>query len=272
LVTKEPPVLEHDLGIRFSIIGRTQEITDQFDTSWANELAARDVRPWIFLEFGNFEMKTKPPLTAELPAIVNGVDDQELTRWAVEIRNFGKPVYLTALIHVDKNWVVSSAVANGGIPEDAPKAWMHIQSVFRAAGADNVAWVWAPADPAHDQRFAPPPSTVGGVLQSFVNYPGTRWADPEKVLRSLVRRYPGKPLFIDASVAWPASQKAAWLARLGRAVESCPQVYAVLYHEGGPGLKPTSEVLKSWSVTSDPRSLAVWKRVVTSLHAERRPS
>jgi cellulose synthase/poly-beta-1,6-N-acetylglucosamine synthase-like glycosyltransferase len=265
-LTSQPPVLEHDLGIRFSVIGRTQDISDRFDTAWAEKLAEQGARPWIVLQFGVFGPKQTPPLTASLPGIFNGVDDQQIRRWAVEIRDFGKPVYLTVLLHADRNWSVSSGVTNGGIPEDVPKAWMHIQSVFRAVGADNVAWVWAPADPLHDQQFAPPLSTIDVVLQDFINYPGTRWGDPQQVLQSLAQRYPGKPLFVEVSVSGPGSEKAAWLARLGSAVDDSPQAYALLYHEGGPGLKPTPAQAKSWSEASDPMSLAAWKRVATSLH------
>ncbi|MDQ2812072.1 MAG: glycosyltransferase [Actinomycetota bacterium] len=262
----EPPVLEHDLGMRFSIIGRTQEINDQFDTAWAEKLATQGARPWVVLEMGTFGPNHEPSLTAGLPAIYNGVDDSALTRWADEIREFGKPVFLTVLLQTDKNWSISSGVANGGIPEDVPKAWLHIQSVFRAARAGNVSWVWAPADPAHDQRFAPPSSTIDVVLQDFINYPGTRWKDPKQVLSSLARRYPGKPLFVEVSVSGRASHKSAWLARLGQAVDASPQVYALLYHEGGPGLKPSPAQAKSWSLASDATSLATWKQILTSLH------
>jgi hypothetical protein len=258
--------LEHELGTRLSIIGRTQDITDRFDTAWAADLAARGARPWITLEFGAFGPDHKPPLAAALPAIINGVDDQEITRWAVEIRDFANPVYLTVLLQVDKNWAVSSGVANGGIPQDVPKAWVHIQSIFRAVGANNVAWVWAPADPVHDQPYAPPPSTINVVLQDFIHYPGTQWGDPQKVLHGVVRRYPGKPIFLEVSASGPAAQKAAWLARLGQAVDSNPQVYALLYHQGGPGLKPTQAQARSWSLASDPQSLAAWKHIVDSLH------
>ncbi|MGH3188245.1 MAG: glycosyltransferase [Streptosporangiaceae bacterium] len=264
---KQTPVLEHDLGIRFSIIGRTQVIGDRFDTAWADQLAAQGASPWISLEFGVFGPGHKPPLTADLVAIFNGVDDQEIRRWAVEIRDFAKPVFLTVLLQVDKNWAVSSGVANGGIPEDVPRAWMHIQSIFRAAGANNVAWVWAPADPLRDQRFAPPPSTISAVLQDFINYPGTHWGNPQQVLHSLARRYPGKPIIVEVSASGPAAEKAAWLTRLGQAVRDCPQLYALLYHEGGPDLKPTPAEYKSWSLTSDPESLAAWKHIVTRLHA-----
>jgi len=265
MLKSEPPKLAHDLGIGFSVIGRTQDIGDSFDVAWADSLAAQGARPWITLQFGGFGRHNQSPLTANLPAIYNGVDDSEIRRWAVQVRDYGKPVYLTVLLQADKNWAVSSGVANGGIPQDVPKAWLHIQSVFRSVGTNNVAWVWAPADPLHDQRFAPPPSTIDMVLQDFILYPGTKWGNPDIVLRRLVDRYPGKPLFVEVSVAGPPTEKAAWLAELGHALANCGQLYALVYHEGGPALKPTPAQAKSWSEASDPMSLAAWKRIVTTL-------
>jgi hypothetical protein len=129
-----------------------------------------------------------------------------------------------------------------------------------------VAWVWAPADPIHDQAYAPPASTIDAVLQSFINYPGTRWGDPETVLQNLVNRYPTKPIFVEASVNGPATQKAAWLTTLGQAVDDIPQVYALLYHEGGPELNSNSTQIESWSLASDPDSLAAMQGIVASLH------
>jgi hypothetical protein len=263
LLTQQPSVLERDLGVRFSIIGRTQDIRDRFDTHWADKLAAQGARPWITLQFGIFGPGQRAPLDASLPAIFNGVRDSDIKRWATAIREFGRPVYLTILPHVDKNWSVSSGVARGGIPADVAKAWIHTQSLFRAVGAKNVAWVWAPADPVHDQAFAPPVSTIDAVLQSFINYPGTRWGDPERVLRDVTQRYPGKSLVVEASAAGPPAEKAAWLVSLGRAIDASRQVYALLYHEGGPELTPTPAQVKRWSLASDAQSLAAMKRIVT---------
>ena len=139
LLKNRPSLLERHLGTQFSIIGRTQDIHDRFDTSWANQLAAQQVRPWITLQFGVLGPDGKPPLDANLPAIINGVQDEDLRSWAGEIRDYGKPVYMTILLQADRNWSLSSGVANGGIPQDLPKAWTHVQSVFRAVGAYNVA-------------------------------------------------------------------------------------------------------------------------------------
>jgi cellulose synthase (UDP-forming) len=265
-----PALVERDLGESFSIVGRTQDVQDRFDTGWADALAAHHARPWITLEFGVFGPHHVSPLNASLPAIVNGVDDAALTRWATEIRQFGKPVYLTILRHVDKNWSLSSGVANGGIPEDAPKAWLHAQSIFHAAGATNVAWVWAPADPANDQQFAPPPSSIDAVLQSFINYPGTRWGNPAAVMGALTRRYPRKPIFVDASVSGPAYAKTAWLNRLSSALDATPQLYAFLYHEGGPNLTVTPAEMTAWSLASDPLSLDAMRHMVADLRSLRR--
>jgi hypothetical protein len=270
LVKKRPVALERELGTRLSIVGRTQDIHDHFDGTWAEQLAAHGGRPWITLQFGLFGPGRKAPLAASLPAIVNGVNDGPIRRWAQEVRDFGRPVYLTILEHTDKDWSLSSGVAHGGIPEDVPRAWAHVQSIFRRAGATNVAWVWAPADPINDRAFAPPPSTIDAVLQSFINFPGTRWGQPRTVLQRLERRYPGKPLFVEASVSGSPEEKARWLGSLGDAVQRSPQVYALLYHEGGPALKPTSAQVKSWSLASDPSSLAAMKRVVAELDGMRR--
>lgn len=266
LLKSRPPVLERDLDTQFSIIGRTQDIHDFFDTSWADQLAAQHARPWIILQFGALGSDKKPPLDANLPAIINGVQDQNLRRWAEDIRDYNRPVYLTILLHADRDWSVSSGVANGGIPQDVPRAWMHVQSIFHTVGANNVAWVWAPADPLHDQPYAPPLPTIDAVLQSFIDFPGTTWGDPAAILHSLVKRYPTKPLFVEASVNGPAAQKAAWLTKLGQAVSACPHVYALLYHEGGPGLQPNSAQIESWSLASDPASLAAMRRIVINLH------
>jgi hypothetical protein len=161
-------------------------------------------------------------------------------------------------------------VANGGIPEDAPKAWLHAQSIFHAAGATNVAWVWAPADPANDQQFAPPPSSIDAVLQSFINYPGTRWGNPAAVMGALTRHYPRKPILVDASVSGPAYAKTAWLNRLSSALDATPQLYAFLYHEGGPNLTVTPAEMTAWSLASDPLSLDAMRHLVADLRSLRR--
>ncbi len=45
-------------------------------------------------------------------------------------------------------------------------------------------------------------------------------------------------------------------------------MYALLYHEGGPALDPTSAQIENWSLASDPDSLAAMRRIVARLHSK----
>jgi hypothetical protein len=263
-----PLVFEQELCLPLAIVGRTQDITDAFDFPWAVQLEANHQRPWITLQFGKFDANGEPPLDASLPAIVNGIQDANIQRWAQAIHSYGQPLYLTVLLHVDRNWSVSSAVANGGIPQDTARAWEHVQSIFNAAGDTNVAWVWAPADPAHDQPYAPPDATINVVLQSMIRYPGSPWPDPTSVLRAVTAHHPGEPLFVEVSGVGSPKEKAAWLQRVVASVRAFPNVHALLYHEGSPDLNATPADDLAWSFTSDPLSfhaMQQWRLLAPSV-------
>ncbi len=254
LLKGRPRQLEQKLKHQFGIIGRVQDVHDFFDRAWADELAEQGQRPWITLQFGTFDASGKPPLDASLLAISNGLHDSLLQRWARDIRDYGKPVYITILQHVDRNWSLSSAVANGGIPQDVAPAWRHVQAVFQANNAKNVAWVWAPADPAHDEKYAPPEKDIDAVLLSLISYPQTRWVEPAEALQQVVKRHAHTPILLEASVAGPADEKAAWLNDVSTAVHNTPNVYAFIYHEGAPDLHASQVLNAQWSMLSDRRS------------------
>ncbi len=255
ILTTRPSALQARLCLPFAVIGRTQDINDSLDIAWTNRLSAQHQQPWISLQFGNFSADGKVPLSASLPAIINGVQDTNIRRWAEEIHAYGKPVYLTVLLHVDRNWSMSSAVANGGIPQDAPRAWQHVRSIFDSVDDTNVAWVWSPADPAHDQAYAPPEATIDIVLQSMIRYPNTPWPDPAAVLRSVGERHPAKPLFLEVSADGLPAEKAAWLEQVSSAVAAERRVHTLLYHEGAPDIHATAAENAMWSVESDVNSI-----------------
>lgn len=269
-LTTAPLSLDNALCEPFTIIGRTQDIQDNFDTAWANQLASEHAQPWVVLEFGQFGPDGKPPINAGLLAIANGLQDGNIRRWADEMRAYGKPVYLTILLHVDRNWAISSAVANGGIPQDTARAWLHTQAIFRAEGATNVAWVWSPADPIHDKPYAPPENSIDVVLQSFIHYPNTPWPDVSNVLAEDNARHPGKPLFVEVSAVGSPKDKSTWLKSVMTAVAKDPHVYALLYHEGSPDLHANAADNKQWSLESDPlsvESVKAWRALTQTAKA-----
>jgi hypothetical protein len=252
-------------GLEASVVGRSEEIREAFDRRWAEQITRRGGRIWINLSFAR---DGRVALDSNLRAVANGVHDGDLQRWARAIRQYGRPVYLTVLQHPDRDWSASSGVANGGIPQDVTPAWLHIRSVFRVAGAANVVWLWAPADPANDAAYTPPASAIDGVVVTMFEYPRKRWVDPAARLARVAAAHPAKPLFVEVAAAGAPKKKAVWLASVAAAAEQRSDVAALVYHEGGPATNPTARDLRFWSAASDRQSLEAVRRTWSSLASQ----
>ncbi len=255
LLVAEGTTLPSQLGGSVGLVGRTQEISDHFDRAWAERVTAARGRPWVTLLFS---APRRPRFEASLLSVANGVHDGDLRRWARAIREFGKPVDLTVLPDVDRDWALTSAVANGGIPQDSARAWGHVRAVFRAEGATNAAWVWAPADPSADRAYAPAAGTYDAVLLTLIEFPATKWPDPHRALARAHAQHPDVPLFVETSVAGPERQRIEWLRRLGSAIDRASYVTALIYHEGGPAPVATPAERAAWSLSASPRLAAAF--------------
>lgn len=227
LTQVSPSRLQRQFSVSPAVVGRTQLIADSFDPAWANVVRTQGGQPWITLLFG---VPGVPSLDATLPAIVNGIQDAALHRWADEIRAYGRPVYLTILPQVDRPWQPSSAVASSGKAEDAPRAWRHIQVIFRHEGARNVAWVWGPADPVHDAQFAPPRTSLNVVLLRLTALSATARPDPSAEIRAVSQHYPRTPLFVQVTAAGSRVQRAVWLRQVAAAARAQGDVAALIYY------------------------------------------
>lgn len=255
-----------ELGRPLGIVGRTQDISDRFDSAWAAGVRAKGGRPWVTLLFA---IPDRPAYEASLPAIANGFHDANLRRWARAMRAYGAPVYLSVLPHVDRNWAVSSAVTNGGIPQDVPRAWAHIRQVLREEGAANVALVWSPADPADDAAYAPPEASIDAVLLSLISYPDQEWADPAAAIAAAQARHPATPLLLEVSAAGEPARKADWLRAVGAAAAQSRGVRALIYHDGAPDPRATPAEHARWSLDSDPQSLAAMRAALGAAEVAR---
>jgi beta-mannanase len=107
-------------------------------------------------------------------------------------------------------------------------AWQHVVGVFRAAGATNAKWVWAPGRPAYDNN------------KELTFYPGSAWVDvvgedvynmttaPEPFAAAVCTVGPslGKPFAITETGAVGVTNQLAWLANVKTA---CPALSAFVY-------------------------------------------
>jgi mannan endo-1,4-beta-mannosidase len=91
-------------------------------------------------EHGALTLAEMDPLNISLASIAAGRYDSYLKSYAHAVRAFGSPVVVSFGHEMNGNWY------SWGSPQTSPpvfvKAWRHIVTVFREAGATNVIWLW----------------------------------------------------------------------------------------------------------------------------------
>ncbi|MGE5408402.1 MAG: hypothetical protein ACM3NV_07300, partial [Syntrophothermus sp.] len=113
-----------------------------------------------------------------------------------------------------------------GRPWAYRQAWRHLVLVFRAAGADNVQWVWTPYVDAHGRlpfaSYFPGRRWTDWVGLDGINWGGRRpWRTFGRLFhssyRQLVRLAPHKPVIIaETGSGERGGSKARWLAAMLR--------------------------------------------------------
>lgn len=79
-----------------------------------------------------------------LERITAGDWDNDIRRWARELRDFGYPIYFRPMSEMNGDWVTWGGTVNGNTPDDYIPAWRHVHDIFRQEGATNVKFVWSP--------------------------------------------------------------------------------------------------------------------------------
>jgi hypothetical protein len=146
--------LEQDLDHQLDIV---QWFTD-FDHPWEAKAVATASAG------GRIPMITWQPHDHPLDGIITGREDDYLKRWARGAKAYGGAVYIRLMPEMNGEWVAWS-----GNPETFKAAWKHIVDIFRAEGATNVKWIWAPNcvdEPKTDPNY---------FMESY--YPGTDYVD-----------------------------------------------------------------------------------------------
>ncbi|HVS03761.1 MAG TPA: glycosyl hydrolase, partial [Thermoanaerobaculia bacterium] len=136
--------------------------------------------PWLTA----FESRLHPelPLRTErdeggLAAIARGDYDHYVDRWAREAAAHGRPILLRFAHEMNDPYRYPWGPQNNH-PFDFIAAWRHVVERFRAAGADNVLWVWSPhVAYSGYEWFYPGDEHVDWVATGALNY-GTvaRWS------------------------------------------------------------------------------------------------
>lgn len=211
--------------------------------------------PWRALGDGRYDTRA-----ITLEQIADGVHDDQLYRWADELRAWGGTVHLRFAHEPNGDWYPWSP-AGGTPPEVYVAAWRHVHELFRLKQATNVKWIWAVNVPHEGSspigELYPGDGYVDVVGVDGYNW-GTsqqwsRWRSPEEIFGSTLeevgRLAPGLPVVItEVASAESGGSKAAWNGELVSYLDGRREVSAFIWFD--------HDKEADWRVGSTPGSAA----------------
>lgn len=275
-------LLEDSLGAPLAVIQAYTAWGDRPDQQFPRRIveAIRDLgsiplvtwEPWLV----DFENRLHPHLPLRddrdrggLAAIAAGQYDFYLDAWAREAVRFGSPL-LVRLAHEMNDPYRYPWGPHNNQPADFVAAWRHVVERFRAAGAQNVVWVWAP-HVAYEgyEWFYPGDDVVDWVATGALNY-GTvahwsQWWSFDEIFGRHYERLAGygKPIMIAefGTLAVGGDRSAWYRAALADLPAQYPQVRALLFFDVKADATITYQAL-DWTFTEDRASLAAIREAV----------
>jgi hypothetical protein len=247
--TNEPgglPSLQQKVGRKLAIVNRYVPWNFTQWSTFAAEVRAQQV-PLI-------SWSAAPETTAA--AIAAGHSDAQIKAAAAQLKALGGTILLRPFYEFDQP---SGHPRNIGSPADVIAAWKHVYTLFQAAGATNVRFVWCPMSfdfpTGIAQRFWPGAAYVDWVGADGYNFPGHTWRTFGTIFAGAYAFAvsQGKP-FIVAETASPASdpRTPAWMAGIATWAAADPDLKAVSYFDA------TSPKGYDFRVMSNARTLAAF--------------
>ncbi len=221
------------IGKRMTFGGTFHSVTEANSASWSNT--------YQILE-GVWQGHATPFANLVVPgsaaSIASGAWDSQINSWANYLKVFldkggGRSLVLAPLQEMNGNWT-----SYGCDPANFVKAYRRIVDIIRGKGINETKVRFA---------FAPNGWTSPGCGSIGSYYPGNsyvdvigisayRWANAESVqqvmgstVNQLTASYPGKPIVIAQTAAWPSGTKDQWIRDMMAWAASNPAVVAVVY-------------------------------------------
>jgi len=158
-----------------SVIGRQtdvflwyESISEDFYADNFRPMAQEDRIIQLAWEPHDFSRPATEQPEYRLKRITAGDFDNDIRRWARQLRDFGYPVYFRPMSEMNGDWVTWGGNANGNSPQDYIPAWRHVHDIFVQEGATNVKWVWSPNRDG---------STADAQATFNTYYPGDNYVD-----------------------------------------------------------------------------------------------
>ncbi len=169
--------------------------------------------------------------------VAQGRLDEYIHAYARDIRDYGGAVFMSPICAEFNGgfWSCGPAVNRRLTVDDFIAAWRRTVDIFRAEGADNVAWVWNPMPPTTGGMDFPPfyPGDDYVDWAGLDMYVGAPLSAIEPAYRFAVAR--GKPFFlgewgIRVISTLSMAQQRDWLEGMFDVFESHPKIKAIVYY------------------------------------------
>jgi mannan endo-1,4-beta-mannosidase len=190
------------------------------------------------------------PAGIDLASITAGTYDSYLRTYAGAVRSYGRRIVLSFGHEMNASWY------SWGFRHFAPAtfvaAWRHIVTLFRAAGASNVTWLWT-VNVTGSSKAAPiAPWWPGDSYVTWVGLDGYFFQRSQTfdalfgATIAVVRALTGDPVVIAETSATPAAGKPAKIASLFEGVRAWGLLGFVWFD---------ADTKRDWRVSNDPAAV-----------------
>jgi len=214
-----------------------------------------------------------------LSRIADGQFDAFIARFARGLRDLHDTIYMRPMHEMNGNWYPWSGTVNGNSAELYKQAWIRMHDIFRAEGATNVRWVFAPINedwPITDanrlERYYPGRSYVDVLAVDGYNWGATKpnfggWRSFKTTFSSVYRRLKRlgpQPIWIaEVGSAIEGGNKAAWIKDMFSRGGDMRRLNAIVW------MDTIDADEGDWRVRSSPDVTAAFRPAASALAAVR---
>jgi len=201
--------------------------------------------------------------------IARGNYDPYIDKWALELKDFGKPVFVRWGHEMNDPYRYPWGPQNNR-PKDFIAAWQHIVNRFKELEVNNVLWVWSP-HPSYGlyQEFFPGGEFVDWVGVGALNY-GTvalwsKWWGFDEIFGNYYKWLSmfNKPIMVTefGSLSVGGNRQEWYAKALDSIPEKYPNLKAVLFFNNNSDNTTLNKTL-DWSLNNDSLSVFEVKKIV----------
>jgi hypothetical protein len=205
------------------------------------QTARRGITPIISWEPQDPTNPTDPAYA--LSAIASGAWDAYITQSARSAAATATPMLINLAPEMNGTWSAWGPAHNANTPHAFVAAYRHVVDIFRAQGASNVGWIWAPNTDWNAQEvygsYYPGDGYVDWLGMDGYNFGTTSsdgWLTPAQIFGRSYQALTGlsqKPIIIEETASTElGGSKAVWITQLAQTIPAqFPSVSALVWFQ-----------------------------------------